>query len=309
MTGLHAVVRKVGLALTVSTGVLVCGHGGAAPDNGGAADTARAVTGGVFDHGYPQIEGFELVAPTPELVPFGKGEYLLFAIQYGLINAGEATLEVRNYAEIGGRKSYRIVSEARTNKTFDVFFRVRDQHISFMDWERLHSLRFDKHLREGRFRRDSRVEFDQENRVAIYPDRQVGIPPNTQDFLSALYYFRTVVLEPGQAMAMVNHTNGKNYPIFIKVVGRETVRVPAGEFRCVVVEPVLETTAIFENTGKLTIWLTDDTVRMPVLLRSKVIVGSFEAVLKEYALSSDAPRILHRAEAPGIVHMEGTSGP
>lgn len=309
MTGFHAAARGALISLGLAISVSVYGHTDSDSGQGGAGDAKRSVTGGVFDHGYAQIEGFELINPVPERVPFGRGEYLLFAIQYGLITAGEATLEVRNYAEIGGRKSYRVVSEARTNKTFDVFYKVRDQHISFIDWEHLHSLRFEKYLREGRFRRDGRVDFDQANRLAIYPDRQVGIPPNTQDFLSALYYFRTVDIEPGQALAMVNHTNGKNYPIFIKVLRRETVTVPAGKFDCIVIEPVLETTTIFENTGRLTIWLTDDKVRMPVLLRSKVIVGSFEAVLKEYALSDDAPRILQPGELSSMVRLEETLAP
>ena len=64
------------------------------------------------------------------------------------------------------------------------------------------------------------------------------------------------------------------------------------KFDCLVIEPVLETSAIFENTGKLTIWLTDDNFRMPVLMRSKVAVGSFEAVLKEFTLAPDRPLIL-----------------
>ena len=56
----------------------------------------------------------------------------------------------------------------------------------------------------------------------------------------------------------------------------------------------METSAIFENTGKLTIWITDDNFRIPVLMRSKVAVGSFEAVLKEYTLSPEGPRILEK---------------
>jgi hypothetical protein len=261
-----------------------------------AIDTGHVLVSGVTDHGYSQIRGFELVHPVPVRVPFDEGEYLLFSIQYGLIYAGDATLEVRNIAEIGGRRAYHIVSEARTNKTFDILFKVRDRHESFIDWDHLYTLRFEKHLREGKFRRDDEVDFDQERHMAYYPSDTVGIPPNTQDFLSALYYFRTVDIEPGQAMAMANHTDGKNYPIFIKVLRRERVTVPAGEFDCIVIEPVLETTTIFENTGKLTIWMTDDTVRMPVLMRSKVIVGSFEAVLKEYTLSGKPPRTLGREE-------------
>ena len=90
---------------------------------------------------------------------------------------------------------------------------------------------------------------------------------------------------------MPNHSDGKNYPIFVKALRRERVEVQAGTFDCLVIEPVLETSAILENKGKLTIWLTDDNVRMPVLMRSKVIVGSFEAVLKEFTVVPGRPPV------------------
>ncbi|MCK4351501.1 MAG: DUF3108 domain-containing protein, partial [Candidatus Krumholzibacteria bacterium] len=57
--------------------------------------------------------------------------------------------------------------------------------------------------------------------------------------------------------------------------------------------------SIFEHKGKLTIWVTDDTLRMPVLMRSKVVIGAFEAVLKEYVLSDMPHRDLKR-ESKGI---------
>jgi hypothetical protein len=281
--------RKIRIIHLLILSVLFSGH---FPGAIRAQDTVHVVTGSGMDHGFEMIEGFELVQPVPDRVPFGEGEYLLFAIQYGLIYAGDATLEVRSDAELNGRTAYHLVSTARTNKTFDVVYKVRDRHESFMDKEFLYSLRFEKHIREGKFRRDKEIDFDQANHLAIYPDRQVGIPPNTQDFISALYYVRTFPLEPGQAVWMANHSDGKNYPIFVKALRRERIEVQAGEFDCLVIEPVLETSAIFESTGKLTIWLTDDNVRMPVLMRSKVVVGSFEAVLKEYTLTSEGPRIL-----------------
>lgn len=240
------------------------------------------------------LEGYQIVKPIPRIVPFGPGEKLLFAIQYGLIYAGDATLEVRNIAVLDSVKSYHIFSMARTNRAFDVIFKVRDHHEAFMDYENLYSLRFEKHLREGHFRRDEVVVFDQERHLAIYKNKEVRIPPQTHDFLTALYFLRTIDLIPGQAVSMANHTGGKNYPIYVKIIGYEKVSVPAGEFDCVVVEPVLRTSSIFKHEGKLTIWMTDDNLKMPVLLRSKVIVGSFEARLKEYVLSDEEPRI------PGI---------
>lgn len=260
---------------------------------------ARAMAPTAIDSEESQLEGFELVNLFPSTVPFGEGEYLLFAIQYGLIYAGDATLEIRNIAMLDSVRAYHIISNARTSKTFDLIFKVRDRHESFMDYDNLFSLRFSKHLREGKFRRDEEVIFDQRGHRAVYPDKEVPIPPNTQDFLSALYYVRTLGLEVGQAVRMANHTGGKNYPIYVKALRRERVTVPAGEFDCIVIEPVLQTSSIFEHKGKLTIWLTDDTVRMPVLLRSKVVVGAFEAVLKEYRLSDERTRIIDTRSVAG----------
>ena len=247
----------------------------------------------------PELAGFKLVHLFPCVVPFGEGELLTFAIQYGLIYAGDATLEVRNVAMLDSAKAYHIISTARTSSAFDHVFKVRDRHDSFVDYENLFSLSFEKHLREGKFKRDEKVVFDQKNHVAIYSDKRVPIAPNTQDFLSAVYYARTLPLEVGQAIAMANHTRGKNYPIYVKVLRRERIKVPAGEFDCLVVEPILQTSSLFEQKGKLTIWITDDTVKMPVLLRSKVVIGAFEAVLKSYTMSTAERRIIERRDIPG----------
>jgi hypothetical protein len=264
-----------------------------------AADSANVRNEAEKGQADPQLEGFKLMHLLPEDVPFGEGELFTFAIQYGLIYAGDATLEVRNIAVLDSTRAYHIISTARTNSAFDLVFKVRDRHDSYMDYDNLYSLRFEKHLREGRFKRDEKVIFDQRNHVAMYDDKQVPIPPNTQDFLSALYCARTLSLDVGMAVAMANHTGGKNYPIYVKVLRRERVKVPAGEFNCLVVEPVLETASIFEHKGKLTIWFTDDKFKMPVLLRSKVVIGAFEAVLKDYVLSPAKLRTIERKDLPG----------
>ena len=260
---------------------------------------AGAQEGGAVEEEDPQLAGFNLVHLFPREVPFGEGELFTYAIQYGLIYAGEATLEIRNIAVLDSAKAYHVISTARTSSAFDHVFKVRDRHDSFVDYDNLFSLSFEKHLREGKFKRDEKVIFDQKNHVAIYPDKRVPIAPNTQDFLSAVYYARTLPLEVGQAIAMANHTGGKNYPIYVKVLRRERIKVPAGEFDCLVVEPILQTSSLFEQKGKLTIWITDDTVKMPVLLRSKVVIGAFEAVLKSYTMSTAERRIIERRDIQG----------
>ncbi|MFH1755645.1 MAG: DUF3108 domain-containing protein [Candidatus Latescibacterota bacterium] len=223
--------------------------------------------------------------PLPSHVPFGEGEKFVYSVQYGIINAGEATLEIRNIADIDGIPCYHIVSDARSNRIFSRFFKVRDRFESFMDTVSLVSQYYEKHLREGNYRKDEEVKFNQKSHLAIYKDREIPIPPRTQDVLSALYYVRTLPLEVGQSFAVANHTNGKNYPLLIKVHKKERITVDAGTFDCIVVEPLLRSAGLFKHQGRLTVWLTDDKHRVPVLMQSKVVVGAISAVLKSYTLA------------------------
>lgn len=84
---------------------------------------------------------------------FAEGEYLRFRIRWGLIVGGYATLEVDSVETVNGRDSFVVISRARSNNFFDVFFTVRDLHQSWIDVESICSQRFFKNLREGKFKR------------------------------------------------------------------------------------------------------------------------------------------------------------
>jgi hypothetical protein len=256
-----------------------CTTAAAKPPVPAAPDTAVTFYDSLYANELPPDT---LTKLAPGFVPFGAGEKLVFSVQYGLVTAGEATLEVRNLAAIGGKPAYRIVSDARTNDFFSKFFTVRDRYESYMDTTSLYSVRYEKHVREGKFKRDEAVDFDQIAHRAVYKDKTVPIPPRTQDVLSAMYYVRTLPLEVGQSIAIANHTDGKNYPLVVKVLGREHVKVDAGEFDCIIVEPILRGPGVFTQQGRLTVWLTDDRRRMPVLMKSKVAIGHVAAILKSY---------------------------
>ena len=44
---------------------------------------------------------------------------------------------------------------------------------------------------------------------------------------------------------------------------------------------MLKAGGIFKNKGRLVIWITDDDRRIPVLMRSKLLIGSISVVLQE----------------------------
>jgi len=242
---------------------------------------ATGAAGGTGDAG-----GRAALGPAGEVAvpPFGVGERLSFEVKYGFVSAGTAIMGIPRTVMERGHECYHIVSLAESNSFFSVFFTVKDVAESFLDVRELLPRRFEKRLREGDFRSQDLVLFDHDRHVALYPrknDRVVPISSGAQDILSSLYYVRMLDLEVGRSVFIENHADKKNYPLEIRVLKKERIKVPAGEFDCTVVEPVMRGAGLFSQKGQLTVWLSDDEARIPVLMKSKVVIGSISAVLTD----------------------------
>jgi hypothetical protein len=217
--------------------------------------------------------GGALAGDAPLLIP---GECLEFKIRYGSLPAGHARLEVESLEGPGG-ELYRITSVARSNDFFSLIFEVDDRVTADVDAATYQTRRFEKDLREGPFTKHVVFTCDPEG-VVRSGEKCLNSKPGTRDVLSALYYVRGRDLEVGQEIDIETFDNGKIYPARVKVIGEERVTTPAGDFDCLVIEPVVEE-GIFAKTGRLVIWVTDDALKIPVLVKSKVSVGSFVAEL------------------------------
>jgi hypothetical protein len=228
----------------------------------------------------PPPGGGELLPASPH--PFGPGERLKFSVQYGIISAGTAWLEVADLHEYQGRPVYTLVARAQSNGFIDRIYKVRNHIESFMDRDGRFSWRYFENRREGRYRKQQEVLFDPVRREAVYPDgARFPIPPRAQDALSSFYYTRYLPLPIGGSVIFDYHASRKSVPLEVKILGRERVEVPAGKFDCVVVEPLLKAGGVFKNKGRLWIWLTDDERRLPVQMKSKVTIGSVSVILTE----------------------------
>lgn len=217
-------------------------------------------------------------------VAFGLGEHLKFDITYGFITAGYATMSVDKLIEFENRPCYRIVTTANSNSFFSSFYNVDDRVESIIDAIGLFSWRFEKNLKEGKYRAIRKFSFDQRNHKAEYNNDTTTVPPYVQDALSVFYFVRTQDLKVGESVFVDHYNDGKLYPMEIKVLKKETITVPAGTFECLVIEPLMQSVGVFKHEGKLKVWLTNDRLRLPVLMKSKVLVGSIAAELTSYKL-------------------------
>jgi hypothetical protein len=224
-----------------------------------------------------------LAAAAWATVPFEVGEKLTFDIRYEFVKAGEATLAVEEITPCGDQSTcYRMVSEARSTMPFSLIFEVSDKVESFVNVDSLYTLRYVKTLKEGNYEAYESVDFDQVRHTATYPGGEViEIPPRVQDVLSSLYYIRTMDLQVGRSVYIDNHADEKNYPLEVKVLRIEKIKVPAGTYECYVLEPILLASGIFQHKGRLTVWLSTDSRRIPVMMKSKILIGAINAVLTD----------------------------
>jgi hypothetical protein len=215
-------------------------------------------------------------------LPFEVGEKLTFSVRYEFIRAGIATMEVAERVECGGGECLRIVSEAHSTMPFSLVFEVEDRVESLLDANELYTWRYEKNLKEGAYRAREIVVFDQQEHTATYPDgKVVEVPERVQDVLTSLYYIRTMELEAGKSVFIDNHADGKNYPLEVKVLRVEEITVPAGTYQCFVLEPILKASGIFQHKGRLTVWMSTDPSHIPVMMKSKVVIGAINVVLLE----------------------------
>lgn len=210
------------------------------------------------------------------------GEKLTFSLRYGPVLAGSATLTVRDTVRLNGKLCYHIRTEAQTNRVFSSVYKVRDVAESFVDVQGIFPWRFEKHVREGKYRADRTTIYDQQRNLAVTGKDTLKVPPFVQDVISMVYFLRTQPLAIGDTLSVPNHADRKVYDLKVTIHRRERVRVAAGVFDCLVVEPfLLDGSGVFKHEGRILVWISEDRRRIPVQLKSKVVVGTVTAELEQ----------------------------
>ena len=215
--------------------------------------------------------------------PFKPGERLTYVLKWGFIPAGKAVLEVQPMTEVEGQTARHFVLTARSNNFIDNFYKVRDRIDAYADAGMQHSVHFAKKQREGNYKRDVVVTFDWTEKQAQYAnkgkkDDPISLMPGSFDPLSAFYFIRSMEMQPGSKISKPITDGRKNVVGEAKVIKRETINVGGQPYDTFLIVPDLKHVGgVFKESknAKMQIWVTADHRRIPVRLKSKVVVGSF----------------------------------
>ena len=232
---------------------------------------------------------FVTLLAAPALAGFNVPERLVFDISWSGIVAGTAVQEVVREGD-----GVKIVSTAKSADWLSVFFTVDDRVETVLgkgEEGRPIGLprTFREKIHEGRTRYHKDITFDHGRQTAVIVDHRAKDParktsslpitPITYDSLSCFYFARQQKMEPGGVFHVDIFDGKKLVNTEVKVLRRETLTTDLGTFKTVVIMPVLQTKGVFNKTGDLFIWLTDDERRIPLLMKSKVKIGSVTATL------------------------------
>lgn len=237
----------------------------------------------------------KVFSPSAEpLRTLSVGEKMTFKISYMGITVGEATSEVREVVKVGNREAFHIVVTARSGAILNWIYPVNDVHHSFVDVERLHSLKYEKEISEGRYRTHEMMEYDQEGHLGHFYSfkdktrKEMFVPQNVQDQLSCAYYFRLQNLQPDSRLSIPVNADEKNWDLQAVTRQIQPMEIKGvGSFQAIEVEPLIMFEGLFVRRGKIHGWMSMDEHRIPLVMKVKVpVLGNVIATLTEYRAGS-----------------------
>lgn len=217
---------------------------------------------------------------------FKEGEKLTYKLHYGVIDAGVATLEVKKTDKtINGRELLHVVGKGKSISAFDWFFKVRDRYESYVDKDGVFPWIFIRRVYEGGFEINQDYTFYQHKKKVNTGAAKVDVPANVQDMLSAFYYARTLDFsnaKVGDEFDIDCIVDGETWPLKIKYKGEEEVKIRKGKFKCLKFVPVIQEGRIWKSEEDLAVWITNDKNKIPLLAKTKILVGSIKMELSGY---------------------------
>lgn len=219
---------------------------------------------------------------------FHAEEILTYKVFYtvagAFIGAGEATFR-SSIEKLNNKPVYHIIGEGKTFSFYDGIFKVRDKYETYIDTATFQPYRFVRNVNEGSYKKYELVDFNKTSNAAVTNDGVFKVPECVQDVLSAIYYARNIdwnKYKPGDKITFNLFLDKEVFEMYIRYLGKETVKTKYGKFKAIKFKPLLIKGTIFEGGEKMTVWVSDDKNHVPLRVESPISVGSVKVDMLSY---------------------------
>lgn len=222
---------------------------------------------------------------------FDVGEWFKFNVHYGFVNAGYATLTVKEDVR-AGKKVFHAIGQGYTTGITKVFFKVEDNYESFFDKETGHPYQYVRKINEGGYKKHEVGFFNDANNtinVKDYKnktDKSYNTPEHVQDILSTFYYLRNYPtidkLKVGEAVEIQMFFDGEVTKFRLKYLGNQDLDTKFGTIPCMIFRPYVQAGRVFKEQESLTVWISNDDNKIPVSIKASLAIGSLKADLEAF---------------------------
>lgn len=239
---------------------------------------------------------------TPPRRVFSENEELRYVVSYKaklIPNTEVATVVFRVSPDtVGSVPAYKIYANGSVMKFFRWFFDMSDTYHTWLESSTLRPLRFTSDIHEGNYRFTSRFDYDWEEGVArtAYRNLKVSEPrrkvipigPETYDGIALFFNLRGTderLLVQGREQKLSMLLQDTVRTVYYTYRGREVKKIKSlGSARTLkfTLNLVTSTGESFEDGTELTLWISDDRNRIPLLVETPIRVGSVRARLDGY---------------------------
>jgi Protein of unknown function (DUF3108) len=222
---------------------------------------------------------------------FKVGEYFKFRIHYGIVNAGYATLEVKEAVK-NNKKVFHAVGKGYTTGATKFFFKVEDTYESYFDKETGKPYQFVRKINEGGYTKNQEGFFDQVKNTVLVKDyknkkqKTLTVTEQVQDIMSTFYYLRNHPgigkMKVGESITVDMFFDDEVVKFKMKYLGKEDLKTEFGTVSTLMFRPLVQSGRVFKEEESLTVWISDDQNRIPLRIKASLAVGSLKADLEEY---------------------------
>ena len=222
---------------------------------------------------------------------YDSGEWFKFRIHYGFINAGYATLEVKEAIK-DNKNIYHAIGKGYTVGMSRFFFKVDDNYESYFDKVTNKPFQYVRKIDEGGYTKNQEGFFNQEKNKVLVKDyknkteKTFSVTENVQDIVSTFYFLRNHPnidkLKVGESIVVDMFFDDEVYKFKLKFIGKEDLKTKFGTAPTMIFRPIVQSGRVFKEEESLTVWISDDENKIPLRIKANLVVGSIKADLDSF---------------------------
>jgi hypothetical protein len=235
-------------------------------------------------------------------IPFGKIDPAIAQIAYsgdekffyditwtGGLKIGELRLEIKKVA--GQKDTYEIHAWFTTdNGMFKYIYPVKDTHVTTVKGDGRLPVYYEVWQKEGySYTAHRMTRYEQQEGKIIYqkegdPIEEFFVNGTTYNEFSSFFVSRVMPLVVGKPFKVPTYADEKRNEVVVETMRKTHIEdTIIGPVDTVEVMPILTFTGLYDKRGDTVIWYTDDECRVPVLINSKIVIGSLTSTLVYYS--------------------------